>query len=116
AGGQTHVLFSGPAAYLMGLKSGEWFKFDQKMAPYPADLRAGFYHMYCYCDVVSQQLVGDVYAPLLRTIDIQGTPLVKKGFAIAKPHLKAAASNIASDVFSHAMRRVSNDPKQEGSG
>ncbi|GLD56448.1 uncharacterized protein AKAME5_000879600, partial [Lates japonicus] len=79
----------------MGLKPGEWFKFDQKMAPYPADLRAGFYHMYCYYDVCS---------------------LVKKGFAIAKPHLKAAASNIASDVFSQAMGRVINNPKQEGSG
>ncbi|GLD70774.1 uncharacterized protein AKAME5_002209200 [Lates japonicus] len=47
---------------------------------------------------------------------VKVSPLVKKGFAIAKPHLKAAASNIASDVFSHAMRRVSSDPKQEGSG
>lgn len=71
--GKHHILFEGPAAALLGLKSGEWFKFQQPIAPYSADPRAGFYHMYCYSDVVSPQLVGDVYAPLLRTVDVQGT-------------------------------------------
>lgn len=73
SGGKTHVLFEGPLAYLMGMKSGEWFTFDQRYAYYPCDLRAGFYHMYCYSDVVAPQMVGDVYAPLLRTIDVKGT-------------------------------------------
>ncbi|TWW54775.1 hypothetical protein D4764_0109570 [Takifugu flavidus] len=75
SGGKTHVLFEGPLAYLMGMKSGEWFTFDQ-------------------------------------------SPLAKKGFEIAKPHLKAAASNIASNAVKHVMERFAGDQemKQEGSG
>ncbi|TWW71192.1 hypothetical protein D4764_17G0006750 [Takifugu flavidus] len=49
-------------------------------------------------------------------------PLAKKGFEIAKPHLKAAASNIASNAVKHVMERFAGDQeddqemKQEGSG
>ncbi|KAG7320654.1 hypothetical protein KOW79_016507 [Hemibagrus wyckioides] len=56
AGGQTHVRFYPPLAYIMGLKHGEWLKFDRKLADHPSDLRAGFYHMFCYCDAVHPQL------------------------------------------------------------
>ncbi|TWW69832.1 hypothetical protein D4764_18G0006380 [Takifugu flavidus] len=50
------------------------------------------------------------------------SPLAKKGFEIAKPHLKAAASNIASNAVKHVMERFAGDQeddqemKQEGSG
>ncbi len=41
-------------------------------------------------------------------------PLLKKGFSIAKPHLKAAAKNIVSDNMS---RSYNDDPKaQDSSG
>ncbi len=36
-------------------------------------------------------------------------PLLKRGFSIAKPHLKAAARNIASDVVTTALSRPYND-------
>ncbi len=44
--------------------------------------------------------------------------LLKKGFSIAKPHRKAAAKNIVSDIVSNTMLRSYNDdPKaQDGSG
>ena len=44
---------------------------------------------------------------------------MKKGFALAKPHLKTAAKNIASDVVSQAVGRMSGasgSGVQEGSG
>ncbi|CAJ1067371.1 cupiennin [Xyrichtys novacula] len=56
--------------------------------------------------------IGSIFSKLFRFI----SPVVKKGFALAKPHLKAAASNIASDVFSNVGKFVSGEQKQEGSG
>ncbi len=55
---------------------------------------------------------------LFRGLFRMAVPLLKKGFNIAKPHLKAAAKNIVSDVVSNAMSRSYNDdPKaQDGSG
>lgn len=52
--------------------------------------------------------VGSVFARLFRFV----TPFVKKGFAIAKPHLKTAAKGIATDVISRTVNKLS----QEGSG
>jgi len=106
AGGQTHVLYKGPAAYMMGLKSGEWFKFDQKLAHYPADMKAGFYHLYCYSDVVQPQIVGDAYAPpLLRTISVKGTfgEVITQHFnpayylPVAKQHIENIKIEIKTD-------------------
>lgn len=55
---------------------------------------------------------------LFRGLFRMAVPLLKKGFNIAKPHLKAAAKNIVSDIVSNAMTRSYNgDPKaQDGSG
>lgn len=73
AGGQFHLRFYPPVAYMLGFEPGKWLQFNQRMAPYPADIKAGMSHLYVYSDLVRHQLVGDTYAPLLRTIDIQGT-------------------------------------------
>lgn len=59
--------------------------------------------------------IGSVFSKLFRFI----SPLVKKGFSLAKPHLKTAAKNIASDVISQAVGRMSgasDQGVQEGSG
>ena len=37
----------------------------------PIDISNGFYGMYVYCDIVQNQLVGDVSAPLLRVVPLQ---------------------------------------------
>ena len=42
------------------------------MAEYPVDLKAGFYAMYVYCDLVENQVVGNSLVPLLRTVTIEG--------------------------------------------
>ena len=72
AGGQTHFRFYPPLAYIMGMIPGKWNKFDEQLAPYPADIKAGFYHLYCYSEVVRPQLVGNAYAPLLRIVGVEG--------------------------------------------
>ena len=47
AGGQYHIRFHPPMCYIMGMKPLEWYTFRERMAPYPADIKAGFNHLYC---------------------------------------------------------------------
>lgn len=58
--------------------------------------------------------IGSIFSRLFRFV----SPLVKKGFNIAKPHLKSAATNIASDVIKSSVGSLINNPhrSQEGSG
>lgn len=59
--------------------------------------------------------IGSLFSKLFRFV----SPMLKKGFSIAKPHLKSAVSNIASEVFNRAVGRSTNQQKQqqqEGSG
>ncbi|XP_016420228.1 uncharacterized protein F54H12.2-like [Sinocyclocheilus rhinocerous] len=52
---------------------------------------------------------------LFRGLFRMAVPLLKRGFSIAKPHLKSAAKNIAADVVSNALSRAYNgDPKAQG--
>ena len=39
---------------------------------YQPDVHRGFNALYIYCNIVDSQIVGDVYAPLLRTVAIRG--------------------------------------------
>ena len=48
----------------------------------PVDVNNGFYGMYVYCDIVQNQLVGDVSAPLLRVVPLQ-TSWITQGDMIA---------------------------------
>ncbi len=58
--------------------------------------------------------LGGLFRGLFRL----AVPLLKRGFSIAKPHLKSAAKNIATDVVSNVMSRAYNDNSkaQDGSG
>lgn len=55
---------------------------------------------------------------LFRGLFRMAIPLLRRGFNIAKPHLKSAAKNIISDVVSHTMSQSfnNNNNSQEGSG
>lgn len=54
--------------------------------------------------------IGGIFRSLFRT----ALPLLKRGFSIAKPHLKTAARNIASDVVTRALSRSYNDNNNNG--
>ncbi len=57
--------------------------------------------------------IGSIFSRLFRFV----SPLLKKDFANAKPHLKSAATNIASDVINRAVGNLVNKQQnQEGSG
>ena len=42
-------------------------------ALYQPDIRGGFYSLYVYCSLVEPQIVGNVTAPLLRNVHIEGS-------------------------------------------
>jgi hypothetical protein len=61
--------------YMLGLdkqRREHWLNPRHLAAKYPVDLRGGFDALYVYCDLVSNQVVGDVLVPLLRVINIEG--------------------------------------------
>ncbi len=43
-----------------------------QIADYYPDMTAGTTALYVYCNIVSNQIVGDIMAPLLRVVNIQG--------------------------------------------
>lgn len=63
-------------------------------------------------------MYGDGQGGLFRGLFRLAVPLLKRGFNIAKPHLKSAAKNIVTDVVSNVMSGSSSgNPKaQDGSG
>lgn len=55
--------------------------------------------------------IGSIFSRLLSFV----SPLFKTGFAVAKPHLKTAATNIATDAVKRVMGKLT-EPCQEGAG
>lgn len=54
---------------------------------------------------------------LFRGLFRMAVPLLKRGFSIARPHLKSAAKNILSDVVSNTLTHsFNNNHAQDGSG
>lgn len=105
AGGKYQLCFHAPIAFILGVNPGEWITFDKLSSPHPMDMNAGLYLFYCYSDVVEQQVVGDVYAPLLRTIKIDGKfgDVIMQTFnpphyiPVARSHIENIAIELRSD-------------------
>ena len=72
-------------------------------AHFPVDMSNSLNHLYIYCDILKPQIVGNVLAPLLQIVSIQGTytdvinrlyitphyiPVLKKSFAIIEINIK----------------------------
>ena len=56
--------------------------------------------------------IGSIFSKLFRFV----APLLRKGFAVAKPHLKTTATNIASDAVKGFMGKLHENKNQEGAG
>ena len=62
--------------YVLGFERDQVFQ-ESVVAPYTADITRGFNALYVYCDLCEPQIVGDTFAPLLRTVFISGRPWLK---------------------------------------
>lgn len=60
--------------YVMGFQFGDTKNFfgEKIISKYPVDVRAGLDALYVYCDLVENQIVGNVRAPLLKILPVQG--------------------------------------------
>ena len=75
------VGFTGDIAAVLGFEQESWL--DKKtVGSYAADINAGFSSMFVYCNLVTDQIVGDKQVPLLRTVQVEG----KYGDTITKTY------------------------------
>ena len=65
------VRFPPESCDVLGLQD-KWYIEGITTAPYVYDISRGFAAMYVYCSVCAPQIVGDVYAPLLRAVATKG--------------------------------------------
>lgn len=86
--GLADVLGFTPNAWITG--SGE--------SMYPPDIRRGLNSMYVYCNVVDSQIVGDVYAPLLRTVAVRGQRNQVISQTFEKPHYVSVNTDEVSTI------------------
>jgi len=67
------LMLSSGLCDVLGFERGQYFN-ETITAPYAADITRGFNALYVYCDLCEPQIVGDTFAPLLRTVFLSGKP------------------------------------------
>jgi len=67
-------------------------------APHQTDIRAGFYTMYVYTDIIQYQSVGDSYVPLLRCVHITGENNEIVSVRYDKPHYASINKEFITDI------------------
>lgn len=67
---KSKVILNEGLAELLGFEPGEYTGYQQ--SPFVADPKSTFPVMYVYCDLVEPQIVGDVQAPLLKIVTVEG--------------------------------------------
>lgn len=92
----SKIILSTHLQNVLGFK--EHILTETKYAEYPWDLRGGFDSIYVYCNIVEPQIVGDILAPLLRTVKIEGShfDIVEKIFNT--PHYIPVATKDITDM------------------
>ena len=68
------VILGQTIQYMLGFGVDKMITFRDSVtvAKYPPDITSGFNTLYVYCDLIQPQIVGNVLAPLLRTVPISG--------------------------------------------
>lgn len=67
---KAKVILHEGLAELLGFEPGEYSGFRE--SPFVADPKSSFPVLYVYCDLVEPQIVGDVQAPLLKIVSVEG--------------------------------------------
>lgn len=100
-------LANGELAYILGLFPGN----PVKKLPFTADITAGFSTLYIYSDIVTHQIVGDYYVPLLRCVPIRGESSENVTITYDKPHYVSVnrdhADTISVEIKTDQNKNVS---------
>ncbi len=75
------VKFSNECCDVLGLPHDLWFN-GVNYSEFRYDLSRGFHSLFVYCNICEPQIVGDVYAPLIRSVAIGG----KRGEHVIKSY------------------------------
>ena len=92
--------------YILGFEKNDLYNWEdyKNIAKYPVDLRGGIDGLYVYCDLVENQIIGNVREPLLRILPVQGSygeiidqdfvarhyiPVLKKEFSTVQISIKS---------------------------
>ena len=67
----TYIELSPKLQYMLGFDRPGLYN-EKELAKYNHDTRVGFYSLFVYCSLVEPQIVGNVTAPLLRCVHIEG--------------------------------------------
>ena len=65
---------------------------------YKADIDRGFHSLYIYCNICEPQIVGDIYAPLLRNVAIKGKRHDHTTMTYNQPHYIPIATREISEI------------------
>ena len=76
------------------------------VAQFPPDISYGFTSLYIYCNIVQPQIVGDVFAPLLRTVAI---PTYGRGNIIQKTYDQPHYVPVNTDELSIVEINIKDD-------
>jgi hypothetical protein len=77
---------------------------------YPVDMSCGLNHLYVYCDIVKPQIVGNLLAPLLQIVNVEGKYVDTIGRIYITPHyvpvLKKTFNTIEMNIKDDQNRSI----------
>lgn len=90
---------AGKLGYILGMEETTHLTPIEPVAPYLADIHAGFYTMFVYTDIIHHQRVGDSFVPLLRCVHISGENNEIVTLTYNKPHYVGVSQSVISDII-----------------
>jgi hypothetical protein len=93
--------------YMLGFENSGIYE-ETETAKYIHDLRGGFYSLFVYCSLVEPQIVGNVTAPLLRNVHIEG----KNGDIVEKIFTTPHYVPVNSKEVNHIEIDIKDDNNQ----
>jgi len=103
-------------SYMLGFEQSQFFDFESKSgkvtitAEHPVDMSCSLNHLYVYCNILSPQIVGNVVAPLLQIVSIEGNyvDIISKTYITPHyvPVLKKSFSSIEVNIRDDQNRPI----------
>ena len=90
----------------LGIRNQRGWLRGKGVSTYPPDITYGFNSLYIYCNVVRPQIVGDVYAPLLRTVAL---PSVGRGHIMQKTYDQPHYVPVSTDELNTIEINIKDD-------
>ena len=73
-------------------------KFHIVEAQHASNVNRGFHALYVYCNICKPQIVGDIYAPLIRTVAVKGTRNQHITISYNPPHYVPLGTREISEI------------------